>query len=67
MTLSEYPAKRVEPSADHAKQVHAGIRPNSGSSGRRVSTTTFDSKSQILIESSVAAHNQYRFGLNTNP
>ena len=65
--MSEYPAKRVDPSADHAKQVQAGIFPNSGGSGRRVSTTTFDSKSQILMESSVAAHNQYRLGLKTNP
>ena len=57
----------MEPSADQAKHVQLGILPVSDSSGRSVSTTTLDSKSQILIESLVAAHNQYRLGENTRP
>ena len=65
--LSVNPANSVDPSALHAKLVQEGILPNSVSSGRNVSTTTFDSKSQILMESSVAAHNQYRFGEKTKP
>lgn len=67
MTLSVYPPKRVCPSADQAKQVHEGTLPFSVSSGRSVSTTTLDSRSQILMEASVAAHNQYRLGEKTNP
>jgi hypothetical protein len=67
MRLSVNPAKSVDPSADQAKLVQDGILPYSVSSGRRVSTTTLDSKSQIFMESSVAAHNQYRFGEKTSP
>ena len=66
MTLSVHPAKRVEPSADHVNDVHEGIladfldEPSKASigSGRRVSTTILDSKSQILIDLSVAAQSQ---------
>lgn len=67
MILSVNPAKRVEPSADQARHVQEGILPFSDSSGRRVSTTTLDSRSQILTESSVAAQSQYRFGEKTSP
>ena len=47
--------------------MHAGTLPDSYPSGRRVATTILDSRSQILMESSVAAHNQYRLGEKTNP
>lgn len=59
----------MEPSADHCKEIHSGFiafLDIVGSSGTSSATTDFDSKSQILIEDSVAAHNQYRQGEKLN-
>lgn len=59
MMLSEYPANKVDPLADQAKQVQCGVRPllldSLKDSGCKVATTTLLSKSQILISLSVAA------------
>merc|ERR1719357_2068505 len=67
--LSVYPAKRVCPSADHAKEMHSAgfaLPLKLITSGLSSSTTDFDSKSQILMLGPVAAHNQYLFGLKVN-
>ena len=61
MRLSEYPEKRVWPSADQARERHCGGMHVAvpGTSGRSSSTMFLLSRSQILMVGPVAAHSQY--------
>ena len=55
----------MDPSEDQAKEVQYGVCaffPTGGNSGLSSSTVVLLSKSQILMEFWVAAHNQYLLG-----
>ena len=61
MVLSVYPEYKVEPSAVHCREIHSGFMAFLdivGNSGTSSATMDLDSKSQILMLDSVAAHNQ---------
>merc|ERR1712243_9538 len=65
MALSVYPAKRVCPSADQAREVTCGgiVRADPGISGLKSSSTKFLlSRSQTLMLGPEAAQSQYLFG-----
>merc|ERR1719369_2059212 len=62
--LSLYPANRVCPSADQARERHCGgsALADPGTSGLSSSTMFLLSKSQTLMEGPVAAQSQYLLG-----
>ena len=63
MTLSVYPLNKVDPSELQANEIHEGlIFFFDFDSGTNSAITDLVCKFQILIDESVAAHNQYLFG-----